>query len=263
MGTCAQPCGTALGARDASPLRLGSSRAVVGTAAWHQSLIDEAACADDKRTASVCFDLTRAFETIRLDLVWEAGKQYGFPLPLLRLSLEAFAFERRLRYQSAVSAPTATLSAVLAGGGFAQTAMLLVLLRPLDLLWDGFQNRGLSLCVYVDDIARHVTGTESTVAAVIAGASDTRVTMLEDETDMVVSRRTPWATAGEGNTVATASGVVARRISTSMRRLGIVVKTQTKHLGVHFAPGSRTRDLTGCSSRMGAVAKRCARGARL
>ena len=77
-------------------------------AAWHQSLIDEAACADGMRIASVFFDLTKAFETIRLDLVWDAGRQYGFPLTLLRLSLEAFAFERRLRYQNAISAPTAT-----------------------------------------------------------------------------------------------------------------------------------------------------------
>ena len=55
-------------------------------AAWHQSLIDEVACADGMRTASVFFDLTKAFETIRLDLVWEAGRQYGFPPALLRLS---------------------------------------------------------------------------------------------------------------------------------------------------------------------------------
>ena len=128
-------------------------------AAWHQSLIDEAASADGLRIASVFFDLTKAFETIRLDLVWDVGRRYGFPLPLPRLALEAFAFERRLRYQSSVSAPTATLSAVLAGGGLAQTGMLLVILRPPEPLWDELQIRGLSLCIYVDDIALHVTST--------------------------------------------------------------------------------------------------------
>ena len=233
------------------------------TAAWHQSLLDEAACADGLKSASVFFDLTKAFETIRLDLVWEAGIRHGFPLSLLRLSLEAFAFDRRLRFQTAVSDPTSTLSAVLAGGGFAQTAMLLVLLRPLDLLWDGFQNRGLSICVYVDDIALHASGSESSVAAVISGASDLLVTMLEDDVSMIVSRRSPWAGEGEGKSVATATGSVARRISTSMRRLGILVKAKNKHLGVHFAPGGRTRDLVGGSSRMASVVKRCARVARL
>ena len=48
-----------------------------------------------------------------------------------------------------------------------------------------------------------------------------------------------------------------------MRRLGIVVREKTKHLGVHLALESRTRDLAGKSSRMGAVTKRCARIARL
>ena len=48
------------------------------------------------------------------------------PLRTLQLELEAFAFERRLRYQAAVFEPTSTLPAVFAGGCCAQAAMLLV-----------------------------------------------------------------------------------------------------------------------------------------
>ena len=78
--------------------------------------------------------------------------------------------------------------------------MLLVLLRPLDLLWDGFQNRGLSLCVYVDDIAVHVIGTETSVATTIAAATDFLVEALENDLSMVVSRRPTWSDAGVAKT---------------------------------------------------------------
>ena len=54
------------------------------SAAWHQSILDEAATADGLQSAAVFLDLAKAFETIRLDLVWQAGVQHGFPLSLLR-----------------------------------------------------------------------------------------------------------------------------------------------------------------------------------
>ena len=102
-------------------------------AAWNQSVIDEAAAADGLDSATAFVDLAKAFERIRSEDVWRAGVRHGFPLHILRLALEAFAFARRLSFQGAVSDPTSTLSAVLAGGGFAQIALLLTLMDPLDL----------------------------------------------------------------------------------------------------------------------------------
>ena len=55
--------------------------------------LDEAATADGLQSAAVVFfDLAKAFETARPDLVWQAGVAYGFPLRPLRLTLEAFAY---------------------------------------------------------------------------------------------------------------------------------------------------------------------------
>ena len=73
-------------------------------AAWKQSLLDEAATADGLHSLAVFFDLAKAFETIRLDLVWCAGVEHGFPLRILRLELEAFAltvgFDAKRRCQT-------------------------------------------------------------------------------------------------------------------------------------------------------------------
>ena len=136
-------------------------------------------------------------------------------------------------------------------------AMLLVLLRPLDLLWDGFQNRGLSLCVYVDDIAVHVIGTETSVAATIVAAADFLVEALENDLSMVVSRRPTWSDAGVAKTLATVRNWrLAKLISTPMRRLGIAVKCKAKDLGVHFGLGGRTRELTSRRPRWAAIASR-------
>ena len=60
-------------------------------AAWCQSLFDEAAIDAGLSSAAVFFDLTKAFEMVRLEDVWGAGVECGFPLPMLRVSLETFA----------------------------------------------------------------------------------------------------------------------------------------------------------------------------
>ena len=72
-----------------------------------------------------------------------------------------------------------SLASFLAGGGFARIAMLLVLMRPLDRIWDGLQNHSISLCVYVDDIAVHIIGTETGVASGIAAVSQRIVDAIE------------------------------------------------------------------------------------
>ena len=49
--------------------------------------------------ASVLIDLVKAFEMVRLELVWLAGISLGFPPVILRLVLEAFfdQFARDIR----------------------------------------------------------------------------------------------------------------------------------------------------------------------
>ena len=96
--------------------------------------------------------------------------------------------------------------------------------------------------------------TESTVAETAVAASDQLVNALEDDLCMMVSRRAAWSSIGVAKTVVTvAHQRLAKRISTSMRRLGIAVKTKAKHLGIHFAPGGRTRELHGRESRWAAL----------
>ena len=102
------------------------------TAAWTQSLYDEAASQQGLASAAVFFDLKKAFEMVRLENVWAAGLRARFPAGILRLAMESFAFARRLTFCKEVVEPVHTFSAILAGSGMAQTALAIVLVEPLE-----------------------------------------------------------------------------------------------------------------------------------
>ena len=138
--------------------------------------------------------LAKAFESVSLEHVWRAGVKHSFPCRVLTLLLEAFAFARRHSYQGAVSEAVNTLSAILAGGGFAQVALFLVLIDPLDDIQIQY-SIGVTVCLYVDDIAVNVTGIHpEVVAAVLAQCTSDLIATLENDLQMTVSRRSQWAT---------------------------------------------------------------------
>ena len=125
-------------------------------AVYGQALRDEAALARGHCTSTVLFDLVKAYEMVRLELVWRAGIAHKFPLTILRLVLEACAFVRVLCFNGATTDGVYTLSAILAGGGAAQEALLLVLLTPVDRLVEAHPMSMFLL--YVDDLGVHSAG---------------------------------------------------------------------------------------------------------
>ena len=264
MGTGSKIASAAMAQGEPSPVRLGHQGRSSEAAVWQCSLFDEAAKGRGLLSATTLVDLTKAFEMVKLRDIWLAARRHDFPLRLIRPALEAFSFARRLCYQGAVSAPVDTKTAILAGGGFAQLALLLVLLDPLDEIHAIFSGRSVNLCAYVDDIALHAVGTETEICSGLVQATDHLVSILEGGLDMQVSRREAWSTAGQTKTVTVASSrPLAKSLSTPMRRLGILMKTKAKHLGVEFTPGSRTREPRREKSRWALNAARRARAIRL
>ena len=235
------------------------------TAAWHQSIMDEAATSQGLTSVGAFLDLAKAFENVPLQDIWAAGRRLKFPLVILRATLESFAFARRLVYQQAISELVATLSAILAGGGFAQMALHLVLVEPLEAVYSIplAPSVTLTVCEYVDDIAVHANGHTQDAVRALTQTTEQLIDHLEGHLCMVVSRRKEWASTGKGKTVAAAStALAARLLSTPMRRLGIQLRRKAKHLGIDFAPGARTRQRLRHSRWVNNV-KRASRTARL
>ena len=101
-------------------------------AVWRRALLDEVAACEGHTCGGVLVDLTKAFEMVRLDLVWRAGLRLHLHPLVLGLMLESFAFARVITAQGVVTDPVHTLSAILAGGSFATDALFMVLMGKCD-----------------------------------------------------------------------------------------------------------------------------------
>ena len=206
-------------------------------AVWLQALYDEAAEEDGEAAATVLLDLTKAFESVPLALVWERGLALGFPAGILRLSLEVCAFVRHLTLDGVCGEGVHSLSAILAGTSFATDLLYVVMMGPCDRLAEAWPRLNLSLVV--DDLAAQVVGSREEVPGTIVGVTRMAV---EDLTALgcMVSIGGTWAPGGKTIAVGT-RGVQGSRLGVSFRRMGVAMRRRAKHLGVDYAPGRRAR----------------------
>ena len=230
-------------------------------AVWQQSVRAEAATHRGHTTAAMMVDLVKAFESVPLWRVWEAGLRRGLPTRLLRLALEACSFTRRLVFSHAFSEAVESLSAILAGGGMAVDLLALALEETVD--------EASRLCpavepyLVVDDLTLMACGTEQFAVAQVVQAGRFCVEKFE-ASGMVVSRNQAWEDDGEGKSIALASTPSARkRLATSTRAMGIPVRRKTKNLGVDFGPGSKVGKRTIMLGRWAKARERTCRARKL
>ncbi len=216
-------------------------------AVWQVSLRDEAAAARGQSSASSMLDLVKAFEHIPLETLWKKGREHSFPLVILRLVLEMCAAPRRLVFRGAVSEPTATLTAVIAGLVIAIDCMYLMVIDALDRLRADFPQ--VKSIAYVDDLTLHRVGSEDEVRQDLAAATKQLVRELEEGCRLVVSK-------GKSGAVAS-TRKLRRKLRATFGKLGIGVGRKTKLLGVDYQPGGGRqgrREVQG--KRWGRVAER-------
>ena len=143
-------------AKNARPYNWAAAGRSAEAAIWGQTVRDEVAQAKGKSCGAVLFDLVKAYEYVRLELVWEAGMAAGFPALVLRLLMESFAFARTLIYRGALAKGITTLSAILAGSVFAMDALALVLTGVVDKIAVAMPS--ISFVLYVDDLTARARG---------------------------------------------------------------------------------------------------------
>ena len=169
-------------------------------AVWVQSVRDEAAQERGIVSASALLDLIKAFECVRLDLVWEAGRRLKFQLAVLRLSIQSYCKARRLIYRGIVGEEILSKNAILAGGGLATDMLSLLLSETIGLLRQKIPS--VHLFVVVDDLTIRVEGHAKEVAELLVKATAFCVSELEDKLDMRVSRGRKWQINDEVKSVA-------------------------------------------------------------
>ena len=164
----------------------------------------------------------------------------GFRWPFCALS-----FARHLFMSGAITEAVHTLTAILAGGGFATDCMFMVLVEPRDALLTEVPS--IELCLFVDDLTIHAVGDIVGVGQTMAHACDRCVELLEDELDLTVSR---------SKTITVSSSKVAlARLRCRLSRIGIATKSKTTLLGIDFSCGRRVV----CSVQRGRILRVCAR----
>ena len=214
---------------------LGAERSV-----WAQALYEEAAVASGKATASILLDLVKAFEQVVLGYVWEHGLAHLMPKRILTLALELCTFARRLSFRGAVSEEVHTMTAILAGGGFATDLLFVTLIDAIDEVLRRHEvadTRTVLRCfVIVDDIRLQVEGPSALVDAVLPAVARHTVELLEDHLQMQVSRN-DGVTMGKTVVLFSSSSATGGR--RKICKMGFNVVKKVKNLGVHFTAGAR------------------------
>ena len=208
-------------------------------AVWLHAFKGESASAKGLSSAAGLLDLVKAFEMVRLELVWARGLELGFPALILRMVMEVFSFTRRLMLSGAVSDPVDTLSAILAGSGFATDAMFIVLVKPCDTLVKEFPTS--DLCLFVDDLTLHAIGTEGAVQTELTKAVNRCIDLLEGDMGLRISRGIVRGRVdSRAKTFVLASTAkLAKKLRPKLNALGIHVRDKGKMLGIDFSCGRR------------------------
>ena len=248
--SCTDPCNYMVAGKSASD------------AVWVKSVRDEAVHELGLVSASVLLDLIKAFECVRLDVVWRTALKKGFPMAVLRLALRAYCNARRLVYRGIVGEPIVSGNAILAGGGLATDMLALLLHDTLELL--RVEIPRVHLFVVVDDVTIRVEGKTSAVAHDLIRLTSVCIHQLEQVLCMRVSRGRKWSAPEDVKSVAVASTEETRvLLSTGMRALGIPLRHHARNLGVDYAPVRRRYRRVVLLSRWAKVRSKVKRSRRL
>ena len=132
------------------PALYGSASRAATKATWISAWEAEAAKDRGALFAQALLDLTKAFETVPHQRLWEMAQQKGYPLKVLRLALAAYRLPRAIGADGVYSRKIQATRGITAGSGTATAELRILILQLLDIL--EVQCPDVSAKVFVDDI---------------------------------------------------------------------------------------------------------------
>ncbi len=138
-------------------------------AVHRQSMRQEASAAAGGAAAIILEDLEAFYEGIDRQRLLQEAQRHGFPVPIVRACLAAYAAPRMLTLDRIVARELYPRRGVIAGCSFATTFVKLFYLDTFDKLSKGLPS-GTNLDVFIDDIAITAEGPKRQVAANITEA---------------------------------------------------------------------------------------------
>jgi hypothetical protein len=218
-------------------------------AAWQVAFRAENAALTNKQYAQTLLDLVKAFEKVPHHHVVAAARKHGYNLWVLRLSLASYRLPRSVGVNSVYSRTIIAVCGITAGSGSATTELRLLFLDVIDDTYRMWPS--ISMALYVDDLTIEGEDEDGTVVrAVVAGATDSVIHMLQVELEMEVSAKKSVAVAGRYK--------LAMSIAKVTRTLELKHARSTKLLGTPSG-GGRRRSTHALAVRTTAFAKRVPR----
>jgi hypothetical protein len=102
------------------------------------------------------WDLRKAFENVSREKLWAFGKQFGYPIDLLRMSISSYRWSRYLLMGNIISRPIGPGRGIGAGSAFATYELTLYLWSTILLHTQHYPT--VTLSIHVDDFSQSATG---------------------------------------------------------------------------------------------------------
>jgi len=216
-------------AAQARPYLFGGECKGAQRAAWQAAFKAEAAALRTRSYAESLLDLVKAFEKVPHDLLVQAAAQLGYSRWVLRLSLSAYRLRRSIGVDAVYSRLVTATCGITAGSTFATSELRLLLIGAIDMtcsIWCSVE-----MFVYVDDMSIAAVGDWASASALVAGATDMLVTILQNDLKMSVSLT---------KSVAVGSSLkVAKRVQQTSLTGKVKAVRATKLLGTPCGGGRR------------------------
>ena len=201
---------------------------------WRSASRASLATAQGGHVAEMQADLRKCFEYVDRQLLWEAGQSAGYPLAILRLSIETYAFPRYVTLDqfAASCQPLVASRGIVPGGAFATSELKLLFRNGLRSITPHLGD--CRLCVMVDDfIFSSISTTSSSAFIALHNAVARVISFLEHTMHMVFA---PEKMIVVANSLSLAQrclrsfGPYADHIASTINRMGVPMTAGKPHI---------------------------------
>ena len=157
-------------------------------------------------------DLVKAFETIPHDLLFNAAREKGYSLVILRLSIASYRLWRVVGIGGIFSRRVQAVRGITAGSGFATSELRLLLQGVIERVQRNWSPSLVGLKLYVDDLTIAVSGVSAAwISRLLAVVVDFIVHILQVELRLEVSAKKSKVVASRGQIAVAAAAHMRSR----------------------------------------------------
>jgi len=156
---------------------------------WRQAFRNEVACADDEHALSVLIDLAKCYEHVKHILLAREATKLNFPMVLLRITIRAYAWARKLTLDKRVCEDVMPSRGIIAGCASATSELKAVMYRACSKVIK--RNPAVNISIFIDDLTIDGQGNKGGVTEDVVEAAHDLIDACQDDLMMPIAM-TSW-----------------------------------------------------------------------